>query len=581
MRNKKNRFIIWIVTFIVLFCTYSYAAKSTDLNMEIVIAEGVDKRDYRETALNNLRSTLNYDGQILGSNMKFDTYIILEKKTEGTNETYNIAIGKEENLDTATFVKKNISKNELEKLGYNFDHPEQIYNYETKTHNNTITPDIAPTRIEKWPVVLIADFQDADFSNSDGGKLNIKMHIKQAYGGTEEDYNYGKNEVNPQPMEYQLETDDWSNTLDDAIDFAKDFLHNPMGTVFTLILNGSVEKIDVIQKIANAFQTIPLKTVMDNEIVYKYQYLKKDGTVGNSGNTDEGAGNRNKYTNVSRGSQNTGDESWQKIINIDISQTDFSSNGNYKFTNKTKIPVIVVDPYTMATSKISTFDINFLVVDNNLHDQNNSIWIKIRNIWIIIIRVTIYITSAILLVSLIIHGIILIINTTMPPNKRRKHMEGLINFLKSCVMLIGTIIIMACSIYANEMFLPKVMTDGRVELPIRVNVAEAGYSFSTTDTGYVRYMAQIQNVDLSGIKFIYVFAYFFLALRNLAIAILMMIRTILMFGLAVLGPIIVVFYSVGQSHLLPIDYRGWVRWYIGLAFLQVMLAFIFSFISVI
>ena len=54
-----------------------------------------------------------------------------------------------------------------------------------------------------------------------------------------------------------------------------------------------------------------------------------------------------------------------------------------------------------------------------------------------------------------------------------------------------------------------------------------------------------------------------------------------MFGLAVLGPIIVVFYSVGQSHLLPIDYRGWVRWYIGLAFLQVMLAFIFSFISVI
>ena len=33
----------------------------------------------------------------------------------------------------------------------------------------------------------------------------------------------------------------------------------------------------------------------------------------------------------------------------------------------------------------------------------------------------------------------------MPPNKRRKHMEGLINFLKSCVMLIGTIIIMACS----------------------------------------------------------------------------------------------------------------------------------------
>ena len=94
-------------------------------------------------------------------------------------------------------------------------------------------------------------------------------------------------------------------------------------------------------------------------------------------------------------------------------------------------------------------------------------------------------------------------------------------------------------------------------------------------------MAQIQNVDLCGIKFTYVFAYFFLALRNIAIAILMMIRTILMFGLAVLGPIIVLFYSLGQAHLLPIDYRGWVRWYISLAFIQVMLAFIFSFVSVI
>ncbi len=363
--------------------------------------------------------------------------------------------------------------------------------------------------------------------------------------------------------------------------FIENFTHNKMGTIFTIILDGSIEKIDVIQKLANAFQTLPLKTVEDNQIVYEYRYLKKDGTVGNSGNNDPGAGNRNKYTNVSKGNENKGDESWQKIINIDISQTDFSSNGNYGFSNKTKIPVIVVDPYTIATSKISTFDVNFLVIDKDLHNPNDSIWIKIRNIWMLIIRITIYITSAILVSTLIIHGIILIVNNTMTPNRRRTHIEGLTNFAVSCGMLVSTILIMSCAIYASEIFLPNVMESNHTELPIRVNVAEAGYSFSTTQTGYVRYMAQIENVDLSGIKFLYVLAYLFLSLRNLIIASLLMIRTFLMFALAILGPIIVLFYSFNLTHLLPIDFRGWVMWYVSLASIQVILAFIYSFVSAI
>ena len=567
---KKNIVVVIIIIYIFLtsFTNYSLGVKSTNLDIDIIAKQN---SNMSEEALNSLKQNFNYKGNVVGENMKLDTTITFIGESILRDGTYHIQIGNASDGVTGDIVS--ISKENLEKLGYNFDNPESMYGYQ-KSGNKI-----------KWKVVLIADFNGNDdirHQEGNSSQNDLHIHIREAYGGTEEDYNYGLNDVNPSEEEVRFGAeehyDDVQENVENVFNFIENFKKNPMGTIFTIILDGSVEKIDVIQKIANAFQTTVLKTVKDNEIVYEYQYLKKDGTVGNSRNTDEGAGNRNKFTNVSRGSQNTGDESWQKIINVDITQTDFSSYGSYKFTRNTKIPVIVVDPYTMATSKISTFDVNFLVVNNNLHNPNDSIWIKIRNVWTLAIRVTIYITSAILVISLIIHGIILIINTTISPKQRKKHMDGLINFSKSCLMLVGTVIIMACAIYANEMFLPKVMTDGRVELPIRVNVEEAGYSFSTTDTGYVRYMAQIQNVDLCGIKFTYVFAYFFLALRNIAIAILMMIRTILMFGLAVLGPIIVLFYSLGQAHLLPIDYRGWVRWYISLAFIQVMLAFIFSFV---
>lgn len=571
MKNIKV-LCIGIMTFLIIFTNYSFGAKSTGLDIDIIAKQN---SNMSEEALNSLKENFNYKGDVVGKNMKLDTTITFIGDSILHDGTYRIQIGSAS--DGATGYIVSISKENLEKLGYNFDNPENLYGYE-KSGNKV-----------KWKVVLIADFNgDEDVKLRDGSSSlkDLHIHIREAYGGTEEDYNYGLNEVNPEAEEvrfgaeehYDEVQEEVEERVDSFFNFLENWRKNKMGTIFTIILDGAINKIDFIQKIANVFQTIPLKTANDNKVAYQYNFLAADGNEEAPGNTGEGAGNRNKYTNVSQTASSSG-ESWQKIVNIDINETEFSSSGAYEFSSKTEIPVIVVDPYTMATSKISAFDVNFLIVDQNLHNENDSIWIKIRNVWVILIRSAFYIASAILIFSLVKHGIVFITKSAITPKEREKHTEGLINFLKSLIMLVGTVVIMACAIYANEMFLSKMMTNGQTELPIRVNVAEAGYSFSTTDTGYVRYMAQIENVDLSGVKFTYVLAYLALAIMNLLTALVMLIRTILMFGLALVGPIVVIFYALDKPHLLPMDYRGWAKAYISIASIQVVLAFAVQFVS--
>lgn len=584
---------IGIIAFLSVFTNYSFGAKSKGLDIDIVAKQN---SNMSEEALNSLKENFNYKGDVVGSNMKLDTTITFKGESILKDGTYNIQIGSASNGVTGEIIS--ISKEDLEKLGYDFENPENLYGYKKSGKNI------------QWKVVLIADFKgDEDIKPSEGNSsLNdLHIHIKEAYGGTEEDYNYGLNEVNSETEEerfgaekhYDEVQEKVENTLNDAFNFINNWKKNKMGTIFNLILDGALPQIDTIQMIANSFQTIELKTINDFKIVYNYKFLKKDGNEEYPGNTGEGAGNRNKFTNVSLGDTNSGDDSWQNIINVDINNTDLISNSGsnsnsstttnnnsnsnnfntYGFSKDTKIPVIVVDSYTMATGKISAFDINFLKVDYNLHDPDASIWIKFRNIFALLTRITLYITAAILLTSLIWNGIAVMKKVTVEPKKRKKYMEGLINFIKACGMLVGVIIIMALSIYANEMFLPKVMTERKAELPNRVNVSEAGYSFSTTDTGYARYMAQMQNVDLTAAKFGYVVGYLLLTIRNLLTAIIMLLRTVIIFVLSIIGPLTVLFYAIGKPEVLPMDFRGWAKSYVAVASIQVLLAFTFSLTS--
>ena len=107
-----------------------------------------------------------------------------------------------------------------------------------------------------------------------------------------------------------------------------------------------------------------------------------------------------------------------------------------------------------------------------------------------------------------------------------------------------------------------------------MNVQEAGYSFSTNPTGYIRYVAGIENHELCGKKILYTSTYLVLAIINLIVMIIMIARTIGMWLLGVLGPIIVALHVLNVDDKFKIKYQDWAKWYLTLAMVQVVLALI-------
>ena len=365
--------------------------------------------------------------------------------------------------------------------------------------------------------------------------------------------------------------------------FIRDIAHNMAGTFicyvcdFLRTING-----DSVQMLANFVQTVPLNTATDGRLTYSYSFLQTDGSGGGTG---KGAGNRDAYTKVS--GYGGGKKGWQKgPIEESDDKHDIKyegSNERYKtagFTGETEIPVLPGDIYNLAAGNVSLLDINFLVVDKELHENEDSAWVVIRNFATTVIHIAIYIAAAFLLTSLIMHGVSLA-RASLTPQDRVDHMKGITRFTKGIIMLIGTVVVMAISAYASQMFLPINEITGnseeasRYEQPIRVNVQSGGvglYSFSTSLTGYARYMAQIINVDLWQEKALYTFIYIWLARLNFFAVVLMIMRFLGMLVLAVLGPIVVIMYALDREENFPMRFGSWVNLYVSLAMIQVIMA---------
>ena len=114
------------------------------------------------------------------------------------------------------------------------------------------------------------------------------------------------------------------------------------------------------------------------------------------------------------------------------------------------------------------------------------------------------------------------------------------------------------------------------ELPIRVNVETAEYSFSTTAAGYARYMAGIEDVDEWVEKGLHTLTFIVLAWVNLILIIFMIVRMFALWILSMLGPI------TAALHILNIEFgmsfRRWAGLYISLSFVQVFLSIIYTII---
>ena len=121
------------------------------------------------------------------------------------------------------------------------------------------------------------------------------------------------------------------------------------------------------------------------------------------------------------------------------------------------------------------------------------------------------------------------------------------------------------------------------ELPIRVNVTfsdtsnseteQAGYSFSTNITGYLRYMAQIQDIDKYAEKTLYTFAYMVMVLLNcIAGAFMTIVRPLVIMLLSILGPIIAVLHALEIENKKMLSYQEWVKLYLIISSVQIFLA---------
>lgn len=229
----------------------------------------------------------------------------------------------------------------------------------------------------------------------------------------------------------------------------------------------------------------------------------------------------------------------------------------------------------IAADHIDFLDVNFLsggktkkADGNGLRHAKKSIWRNFSDFAGGIIRISIYMASAILLMALIWYGINIVRHTFDNPRGKADAMTGLIRLRNALGILIGTILFMAICIFGSRFLCDKITGKKSYELPIRVNVEDT-YSFSTTPTGYLRYMSLTTDLEEGIQKGIYTILYVAMAIVNISLIILMIGRMFILWGLSIIGPIIAVFYVFGRRW--PMDFRVWAGLYGAISGIQIII----------
>ena len=288
---------------------------------------------------------------------------------------------------------------------------------------------------------------------------------------------------------------------------------------------------DIPQMIANLLITIPDGTWKDFRTTYKFEDLINEGEDGT----------KNKYTIVSEGSKNN-----KYYENIDGNKAEFSRD--------TEIPVICVDLYQFASGRIKQLDTNFFI---NKNERTPFVSLVVA-----LIHIIIYLAAAFLIVTLIWHGISIVLSS-LNPKEKKEHKNGLNISIKAIIMLVGSIVIMALCIYFSQLLFKDIYSEYADELPIRVNVSgEADYSFSTNAIGYLRYMSDLNSTKMLTQKFLHALFYIVFAIGNCLLLIVMIARFLMLMYLSVMGPIVAALSSIENRKFIKMTYTQWVVKYV-------------------
>lgn len=489
-----------------------------------------------------------YEGNEVTNEMKIKTTLHINGKT---GNDYNVKIGNDSSeigiytISVSEKVLKSIYGYPEDKTVSDNGSWEALLVIESSIGNPYVATDCV------WQAILQEVYTGDD--------------IKEA---TEKEVNNGRVEVPDVDIDYQSPVEKVADNVVGAVVDTFDFLHDAYKFLERMKDNFKRDSIgavgyyilEIIRFIfADVEQTLInlIQTSTDHSIDYVYTYSKDE--LMKEGNE----GKRNKYTQVSNYSKGQG-KSWQKIVDIEKEDDDL------RFDETSKILVMTGDWYNVAVGHIDIFDINFLT-GNKDHDEGSP-WMTIRNIATAFIHITIYVASAIILITLFIYGMQIIFRSFKSPDEEAEFKGKLKTFATSIATLIGCVLFMALCIFGSNALFNSYASRNTPEQPIRVNVEGAGYSFSTTPIGYVGYMAKSNDVKRCGEKLAYTIVYIVMVWCNVFVIIAMATRTVIMWILAIIGPITAVLqiFNIKTSF----DFGTWTKYYIVLSLTQILVSFV-------
>jgi hypothetical protein len=549
--KKKLIFIFWfVILFLFLFVNYSNGFIKDDyLKKHVHI---INSDDYftltSDKILTKLQDDLGCIDDGLYEELKFITYIkvvkVKDKNIRG-KYSYDIQFGesgqkiKYKSLDTHYYI---------EELKENFGLDESVTDSDLK-------------KGYKWNVNIIGKPTPIE--------RGYCIYLKALYAGSDLNGIYN---VETSKKEKKNVVADNADKMDKLVDWFKDFAAHPVGKIIQSVMDWFTDVIgDSMQYLANLVQRIPDNTYTGKDVMYSYKTLQVDGEYDGTGG--DGLGNLDKYTKV--GEYKKGEAVFKSI---DI-EKDKNENDEDDFTEENEIPVMIGDLYNIAVGHIDFIDVNFLTGNTTknadgtgLRHEEDSIWTNFRNFAAAIIRMSIYLASAILVMTLIWYGIGIVRHTFDNPRARLDGKEGINRLKNSLLILIGTILFMSLCIFGSQSLYNSISKEDSYELPIRVNVEDT-YSFSTTPTGYVRYMASTVDLEEGLQKLAFSMAYIVLAAINLLAIVFMILRMFVLWILSIIGPIISVFYAFGKQS--PLSLQTWGGLYLSFSFIQVVITIVY------
>lgn len=221
------------------------------------------------------------------------------------------------------------------------------------------------------------------------------------------------------------------------------------------------------------------------------------------------------------------------LKNEAISNTIENQDGQKEevFNEKTKIPVIPIDIYSIVATDIKLLDIDFL---SNNKQNDNKLWNLYRNVVSVVSHSVLYICTALIIGIIIYRSILLVMSSyTSNPTVAEQSKKIINNLVKGVIYIVAVYLIIAIMINFYKLVISAITTDTASKYIIRFNVNQV-YSFNTNIIGGARYLTQSTNIAMS---YGWSWAYLAMAVFDLFCFLIMFVRTFLIGIFVITAPI--------------------------------------------